>query len=112
MELLFMWKCLLQFLEKRKCSISVSYYGKIFYQNIMDGSKVTILNLLGKDKAGGTQDMTEPLQVWVMPYLLLEARWVTSFVEEIPCHQLVLWVKQKNPDSPGVWKIQKGKQQV
>ena len=40
----------------------------------MDGSKVTTLNLLGKDKAGETQDMTEPLQVWVMPYLLLEAR--------------------------------------
>ena len=62
MELLFMWKCLLQFLEKRKCSISGSYYGKIFYQNIMDGSKVTILNLLGKDKAGGDTgyDRTPP----------------------------------------------------
>ena len=34
MELLFMWKFLLQFLMQKWCSISGGYYSKVFYLNI------------------------------------------------------------------------------
>ena len=34
MELLFMWKFLLQFLMQKGCSISGGYYSKVFYLNI------------------------------------------------------------------------------
>ena len=52
--------------------------------------------------------MTEPSQVRLVPYLLLEARRVGSFVEETPTPSSCITGKIENPDFPlRVWKIQK-----
>ena len=52
--------------------------------------------------------MTDPSQVRLVHYLLLEVRRVGSFVEETPMPSSCITSKIENPDSPlRVWKIQK-----
>ena len=62
----------------------------------------------GKSRRDTGYDRTPPPQVWLVPYLLLEARRVGSFVEETPTPSSCITGKIENPDFPlRVWKIQK-----